>query len=127
MNRTQRKTRWMTRLLLGVALLVQGSLAAHACVTPVVSAGYALSTQSAEAAMPCHQAEKLNANLCLIHCTESDQVNLDQHIIAAVAVNEIVLHVAMPPLSYDVFDLVHSPLVLNTGPPLTIRFCSFLI
>ncbi len=77
--------------------------------------------------MPCHEAATHNANLCLIQCTQSDQVNLDQHAIAAVAVNEVVLHVAMPQLSYLVFAPAHSPLVLNTGPPLAIRFCSFLI
>jgi len=117
----------MPRLLLGLALFVQGSLAAYACVVPVASAVNVLSTQSVEAAIPCHQAEKHNANLCLIHCTQSDQVNLDQHTIAAEAVNEVVLHVAMPQLSYDVFAPAHSPWVLNTGPPLAIRFCSFLI
>ncbi len=77
--------------------------------------------------MPCHQAEKQNANLGLIHCTQSDQVNLDQQPIAAEAVNEVVLYVAAPQLSFVMFSPVHSPLVLNTGPPLTIRFCSFLI
>ena len=127
MKITQRKIKWITRLLLGIALFTQGTLAAYACVTPVASAVNALSTQPAEVAMPCHQAEKHNANACLIHCTQSDQVNLEQYSIAAVSVNDVALHVAMPQVAYEVIPPAHPPLVLNTGPPLTIRFCSFLI
>jgi len=127
MKFTQRKIKWLTRLVLIAGLFTQGIVAAQACVSPVASAAYALSAQSVDATMPCHQAEKHNVNACLIHCTQTAQVNLDPHTTAAEAVREVVLLVAMPQVSHELIALLHPPLVLNTGPSLSIRFCSFLI
>ena len=62
-----------------------------------------------------------------MHCTQSDQVNLDQHAMAALPANEVELHVVMPSLQYKVLTPSYAPMVLDTGPPLSIRFCSFLI
>jgi len=113
--------------MLVAALFAQGILAAHACVAPTASAVQALAMESVSEAMPCHEAKKINANECLMHCTQADQVNLDQQHIVSVAVNEVVLHVALPPVQHKVLTSEYSPLALNTGPPLSIRFCSFLI
>ena len=62
-----------------------------------------------------------------MHCTQSDQVNLDQHTMSAVSVEELVLLFALPQVQHLVPAANHSPSLLNTGPPLSIRFCSFLI
>ena len=35
--------------------------------------------QQDEEAMPCHEEEIPNANVCLSHCTQSDQISADQH------------------------------------------------
>ena len=113
--------------MLVAALFSQGILAAHACVAPTASAVQALSMEPVSETMPCHESKKINANECLMHCTQGDQVNLDQQPVASVAVNEVVLHVALPPVQHKILTSVHSPLALNTGPPLSIRFCSFLI
>ena len=123
----QRKNKWLPRLMLLVALCTQGILAAHACVAPSASAAQSLSMDAVVAAMPCHEAEKSNANACLMHCTQSDQLNLDQHTVEAVSVDEVVLSVAMPRVQQLALTANHSPLVLNSGPPLSIRYCSFLI
>lgn len=127
MNFTQRKSKWLPRLMLVAALFAQGTLAAHACVTPGASAVLALSMDTVVDTMPCHEAAKPNTNECLMHCTQSDQVNLDQHAMSAVSVEELVLLFALPQVQYLVLTANHSPLLLNTGPPLSIRFCSFLI
>ena len=109
--------------MLVAAFFAQGTLAAHACV---MSASSALQTVAVEAE-PCHEAEQHNANACLMHCTQTDQVSLDQQHIAAVSFEDVVLHVAQPPLQHKVVAIDHTSLVLDTGPPLSIRFCTFLI
>ncbi|HQS58796.1 MAG TPA: hypothetical protein PLU16_08000 [Gallionellaceae bacterium] len=62
-----------------------------------------------------------------MHCTQADQVNLDQYDMAALPTSDVALHVVMPPLQHKVSTPLILPLVLNTGPPLSIRFCSFLL
>ena len=126
MKMVQRKTMWLSRLMLVAVLFAQGILAAHACVAPTASAAQALSMESGNE-MSCHESKKLTANECLMHCTQGDQVNLDQQPIASVAVNEVVLQVASPAVQRIILISEYSPLALNTGPPLSIRFCSFLI
>lgn len=127
MKITQRRSRWLSRLVLVSALFAQGILAAHACVAPDASAVRALSIEPVAEAMPCHEASKPNVNECLMHCTQSDQVNLDQLQVAAVHSEEVVLHVALPAVEHKKQTVQYSLLPLNTGPPLTIRYCSFLI
>jgi hypothetical protein len=113
--------------MLVVALFAQSILAAHACVAPDASAANAVAMKADVEAMPCHGPAKLNANECLMHCTASDQLGLDQHTMLAAPVDELVLLVALPQIQLLVLTPKLSPLVLNTGPPLSIRFCSFLI
>lgn len=131
MKLSQRKNRYLTRLVLAVALFAQAILAAHACVEPGASAARAMSGMQPAETMPCpmhcHETGKINANECLMHCTQSDQVNLDQHTMAVLPVSEAVLHVVMPSMQYRLRAPEYLPPVLNTGPPLSIRFCSFLI
>jgi hypothetical protein len=127
MKFTQRKSRWLARLMLVVALFAQSILAAHACVAPDASAAQAVAMESVNEAMPCHETAELNANACLMHCTASDQLSLDQHTLVAAPAEEIVLLLAMPQIKHRVLASNQSPLVLTTGPPLSIRFCSFLL
>ncbi len=127
MTLSQRKNRYLTRLVLAAVLFAQGILAAHACVEPVAGAAQAVSGKQSVETMHCHEVESVNPNECLMHCTQSDQVNLDQHSMAALPANKVVLHVVMPYSQHKVNAVEYTPLVLNTGPPLSIRFCSFLI
>jgi hypothetical protein len=127
MKFSQRKIRFLTRLMLVAGLFVQGILAAHACV---MSADVAVNVHAHETVvetMPCHEAASTNANACLMHCTQDNQVNLEQQTIAALPVTETVLQVTMPQIHHKAVTLANSPVTLNTGPPLSIRFCSFLI
>ena len=127
MKLSQRKKRYLTRFMLAAVLFAQGILAAHACVEPIAGAAQAVSGKQSVETMHCHEAENVNSNECLMHCTQSDQVNLDQHSIAALPANEVVLHVVMPYSQYKVNTVEYILPVLNTGPPLSIRFCSFLV
>lgn len=124
----QRNSRWISRLMLVVVLFAQSILAAHACVVPDASAAQSLAMAAPEVeTMPCHEPEKPNLNECLMHCTQADQVNLDLHTIAAVPSDVVVLKLDLPLLHNRLLIAQYHPLVLNTGPPLSIRFCSFLI
>jgi hypothetical protein len=125
MNFSQRKIRFLSRLLLVAGLFVQGILAAHACVTHESSAVKALSMQTDS--VSCHEEETASANECLMHCTQSGQISLDLQQVAVPISNIVVLHVAELQPQRNVPSLTHASLTLNNGPPLTIRFCSFLI
>jgi len=116
-------------MMLAAVLFAQGTLAAHACVAPDASAVRALVTDNVVEVMPCHEADKAkeNSNACLMHCTQSDQVNLDQQAVAAVHIGDVVLHVALPAVQHKMQAAQYSLMPLNTGPPLSIRYCSFLI
>lgn len=127
MKFSQRKIRFLARLMLVAGLFAQGTLAAHACV---MSSDVALNVHNLEIvaeAMPCHEAQSTNANACLMHCTQDSQVNLDQQTIAALPVTEAVLLVALPHTQQMIVAASSTPVPLNSGPPLSIRFCSFLI
>jgi hypothetical protein len=127
MKLSQRKIRFLSRLLLVAGLFAQGTLAAHACVLSSDVAVNVHAMETVAEAMPCHMAESGNANACLIHCTQDNQVNLDQHSIFALPMTEAILHVAMPQIQHKGVTAVISPVALNIGPSLSIRFCSFLI
>jgi hypothetical protein len=120
------KIKWLTRLMLVLILFAQGIVAANACVSPTAGAVQAFAQVQPEA-MPCHEHSRKtpNANACLEHCTQSDQVNVDQHSVPMAAPVSIIAWVS-PPLQYilqSVSAVLPAP---DTGPPIPIRFCSFL-
>ena len=127
MKLAKRKIKWLTRLVLVTMLFAQGILAAHACVTHEVSAVKALNMQMGSDVAPCHQAEKTSANECLMHCVQSEQINLDQQQVAAPIINTVVLRIAVPAPQRIMLTALPTPVAFNNGPPLTIRYCSFLI
>lgn len=125
MKLTHRKIRIMTRLLLVVGLFAQGTLAAHACVTQEASAVKALSMQAGSEC--CHHAESTSANECLMHCTQAAQVTVDHHQAIALNTSAFAFHVAGLDSQHAVKTPVNTNQVIDSGPPLTIRFCTFLL
>lgn len=113
--------------MLVAGLFVQGILAAHACVMSADDAVMVHAAESADGAMPCHESEKSNANACLMHCEQDNQLNVEQQTIAALPMIQAVLQIAMPQIHHKAVTPANSSVALNTGPPLSIRFCSFLI
>jgi len=124
MKLTHRKIRFLTRLLLVVAVFAQGTLAAHACVSHEVSAVKALSQVSAES---CHHTESVSTNECLMHCTQAEQVNIDHHTLEIVNTSTAVLLVARLDMQNNLHTCIEDSTVIDTGPPLAIRFCTFLL
>ena len=111
--------------MLALVLFAQGILAAHACVAPMAGVAQTLADKPAEATMHCHETKKVNANECLMHCTQADQVNLDQQDITALPAHEVVLHAVLQPLQQRLVLASYTPPLSNSGPPLSISFCSF--
>lgn len=128
MKLAQRKIKWLARLMLGLVLFTQGIVAANACIAPTASPmqAYTMALQD-DAAMPCHEEETPNANACLEHCTQSDQISVDQHHIPVAAPVSVIAWASSQPQAQQIRP-VTSPehLALDTGPPIPIRFCSFL-
>ncbi len=128
MKLAQRKIKWLSRLMLGLVLFAQGIVAANACVAPSASPVQAYSIEQNAGAMPCHEKETTNANACLGHCTQPDRISVDQHNVPIAAPVSVASWVTIR-LQAQSMRPANSPeyLALNTGPPISIRFCSFLI
>lgn len=128
MKLAQRKIKWLARLMLVLVLFAQGIVAASACIAPDVgpAQAYAIDHDSGqhEAAF-CHDEEIPNANACLTHCTQSDQISVDQHEAPVAAPVSMAAWIISPPQVQHIRPATpHEHLALDTGPPLSIRFCS---
>ncbi len=128
MKLAQRKIKWLSRLMLGLVLFAQGIVVAHACIAPSASPAQAYAIEQNAGVMPCHEEETTNANACLGHCTQPDRISVDQHNVPLAAPVSVISWVTIQPQAPSM-RLASSPeyLALNTGPPISIRFCSFLI
>lgn len=129
MKLAQHRIKWLSRLMLVLALFTQGTIAAYACATPAAGPVQVFaSDQGAHQAMPCHQQDKAGgANACLLQCTQSDQLSASQGVSLAVPA-ATVIHTVIAPAAQPVCQACFPEYVaLNSGPPLAIRFCSFLI
>lgn len=127
MNLMHGKIKYLARLTLALVLFAQGTLAAHACVAPADNMMHMLAGETMVENMPCHEVDKHNVNACQMHCTLSEQLNMDQQIPAAILVKPIVLRVATVAVEVEFFSVNRLPVALNSGPPIPIRFCSFQI
>lgn len=127
MKLAQGKNRWLARLLLALVLFAQGIVAASACLTPDAGPVQAYAAAQDDEAAPCHEEAITNSNACLAHCTQADQVSADQHssLLAAPA-GVIGWASARPPAMGSRQIAAADRIVPDTGPPLPIRFCSFL-
>jgi len=139
MNLAQRKTKWIARFTLAAVLFAQGVLAAHACVLPAMHPAQAFAEHKV-AAKPCHEGkestavkveqistEQANSNACLMSCTQSDQISVDHQALTVTPITPAhVLPVKLHAQQHAT-DFIPYYQALNTGPPVAIRFCSFLI
>lgn len=127
MKLAQRKIKLLARLMLGLVLFAQMIVAANACVAPGASPmrAYTMAQQDDEA-MPCHQHTTPNANLCLAHCTQADQISMDQHHMPVAAPANVIAWIGLQPQVEFHPVIFPEHLVPDTGPPIPIRFCSLL-
>ena len=127
MKLAQTKIRWLARLMLGLVLFAQGIVAVNACVTPEAGPAQAFAVLEDNEAGPCHDEEISNNNACLAHCTQADQVSSDQHLLQLAIPASIIGWASTQPQIKDAGQVILSRLVvLDTGPPFPIRFCSLL-
>lgn len=136
MTLTRNTVKWLTRLMLGVMLFAQGVVAANACVRGAgATHAYAMSApmpedSGGEMSGSCHEDEAApaNANICLAQNTQTDQVSADQ--IVPVLVLPALVVLAVPAAAEAVLPPTRATLAQlappDTGPPLPVRFCSFL-
>lgn len=114
--------------MLGLALFAQGVVAANACDVLRGSAAQAFAVETVEAEeMPCHEAVFSNANACLAHCTQGDQVSVDQVVPVFVAPGGVTLVIDVPATVAITPSYFTSRVALDTGPPVSIRFCTYQI
>ncbi len=115
--------------MLGLVLFAQGVVAANACDVLRGNVTQAFAVKTAEVAeMHCHDEATPNAYACLAHCTQGDQVSVDQTIPVFVAPGVATLVVEVPALAtLTPAYLATSRVALNTGPPVSVRFCTFQI
>lgn len=119
---------WLARALVGLLLFAQGLVAAHACPPGEHSIGQVLSALPAAPTdhhAGCHDQvpAPADANLCVSHCTASDQTDGTPQITVAAmpAVPVLVLDIAA--LAASGHASVHIDSALPTGgPPPAIRF-----
>jgi hypothetical protein len=126
MKLAQRKIKWLARLMLVLLLFAQGIVAVNACVASSPTQAFSMAEQGDEA-MPCHDEEIPNTNACLSHCTQPDQISVDQHHMPLTAPVSVIAWASIQPQAQHIPPVIYSEhLALDTGPPIPIRFCSFL-
>lgn len=126
MKLAQSKIRWLARLTLGLVLFAHGMVAASACVMSSPAQAYSME-QHEDETMPCHEEELPNANACLVHCIQADQISVDQHSATiAVPASLVTWLTPFPQIQPERPKATFEHVALNTGPPIPIRFCSFL-
>lgn len=114
--------------MLGLGLFAQGVIAANACDVLRGNATQAFAVDTAKATgMHCHDEVAPNANACLAHCTQGDQVSVDQIVPVFVAPGIVTLVVDVPVPVVVTPSYFTSRVALNTGPPVSIRFCTYQI
>ncbi len=114
----------VAKLLLGVLLFAQAAIALAACEMLDHAPAMAFAKQES---MPCHGEPAPNPNLCLAHCTSTDQSAGTPHFVVPV-------WCAVAPLTVAIADRWRERVPAErhlpphaVGPPPRIRFQSFLI
>ncbi len=136
MHFSNAQIRKLARATLALVLFAQGVVAAQTCgareadpvqaFAPAMNAGMA--GMHDEEAMPCHEQPGENKNACLAHCTQANQISADQAAPVFMPATAVVLVLDVPAIRASTFPRFRaSELVLNGGPPIPIRFCTFLI
>lgn len=114
--------------MLGLVLFAQGVVAANACDVVRGNISQAFASQEAEAMeMHCHDEAAANTNACFVHCTQGDQVSVDQISPVFVVSSSATLLVPVPAAQAATPTYLTSRVALNTGPPVSIRFCTYQI
>ena len=134
MHFTNTHKRILARAMLGLVLFAQGIVATHACVMAtaipeqVLASAVVVDASQNEKHQSCHEHEAGNKNACLVHCSQANQINADQVTPLLMMPSTAVLVLDIPAIDSLILPGCKATQVLfNSGPPLSIRFCTFLI
>lgn len=132
MKLTRYTKRTLARLLLALALFAQGIVTAHACTPPAVNPAQAVAAMPEHESMPCHEDAAPEhaapgANTCLNHCSQADQISVDQHDAPIAAPVGVMAWVSIQAQAQHRASAISPQQIApDTGPPIPIRFCSLL-
>lgn len=134
MHFTHLHLRKLARATLALLLFAQGVVAAQACVmaeaNPVQAFAPAMEEMAMQGAehMSCHEQPAENKNACLVHCTQADQISAEQAAPVFMPSSTAVLVVDAPAVQTSNIPRCNvAQVAFNSGPPIPIRFCTFLI
>ncbi len=109
-------------MMMALVLFAQGIIAVS---------GYAATEAKAAAhrqhAMTCHESQEPASSACLTHCSQADQISLDHAAAHAVPASVASWQVTLPQVQRISLRIARQQAAPDTGPPIPIRFCSFLI
>ncbi len=126
MNLTRNTNRFLARLLVGLMVFAQGAVS-HAYAAPLGEAAAVVApAQDVMSAMSCHEEQAPSLSGCLTHCSQADQAYADHQVFPAAPVSTAYWQVAAHSGQHVSPAVIRRQAPLDTGPPLTIRFCSFL-
>jgi hypothetical protein len=118
-----------TRLLFGIFLLAQMTLALAACNFVARDAARAVAAAAGNASAPCHESGEpaTDSGLCLPHCLGGQQ-SLDKPSVTIPALAPVAVHSAVPAAAAHALHAARRERPLPAAaPPRRILFQSFLI
>ncbi len=122
MKPTLHTRRWTGRLMMALVLFAQGVVSANSYAAPAAPAA-----APAHHAMACHEKQLPSSSTCLSHCAQADQISIDQVAAPAAPAAVASWKISLPALPRLTPAVRQQQVALDTGPPIPIRFCSFLI
>jgi hypothetical protein len=122
MKPTRHTSRFTARLMMALVLFAQGFMATSGYAAPE-----AKPVGHQHHLMTCHEKQEPATSTCLTHCSQADQISLDHAAAHAVPAGVASWQVTMPPVQRFSLRIALQQAAPDTGPPIPIRFCSFLI
>ncbi len=119
MKPTRHTSRFTARLMMALVLFAQGFMATSGYAAP--------EAKPVGHSMTCHEKQEPATSTCLTHCSQADQISLDHAAAHAVPAGVASWQVTLPQVQHFSLRIARQQAAPDTGPPIPIRFCSFLI
>ncbi len=108
--------------MMALVLFAQGVVS-----TSVYAAPASQPSAQGHHSMSCHDKQAPSSSACVTHCSQADQINLDHGAVLAAPVSTVSWQLNLPADRRISLRVLRQQVALDTGPPIPIRFCSFLI
>ncbi len=123
MKLTRLTIRCTARLMMALVLFAQGVVSANAYAAPAAPAA----VTHTHHAMSCHEKKAPASSACMTHCAQADQITIDQVAAPVAPATAASWKISISPVQRLTPSSRQQQAALDTGPPIPIRFCSFLI